>query len=74
MICLRTAGREIKDSSIDMETLIEVEAGIFFRQWFGYFPNLTGNINFLTHFLAQEKSELVMQHVGIKWHTSHPHS
>ena len=37
MICLRTAGREVEDSSIDMATLIEVEAGIFLRQWFGYF-------------------------------------
>ena len=37
MICLRTAGRDIEDSSIDMETLIKVEAVIFLSQWFGYF-------------------------------------
>ena len=64
----------MEDISIDMEILIQVEASIFLfylSQWFVYFPSLTGNINLITHLLALEKSELVMQHTGIKWH---PHS
>ena len=41
MIFLRTAGRKVEDASIDMETLIEREGGVFYSQQFGYFPNLT---------------------------------
>ena len=72
MICLRTAGREVEDYSIDMDFLIKVEA-VFFSVSDWVFLNLTGNTNFLVHFQPQEKYELVMQYVGIKWRTSHLH-
>jgi len=36
MICLRTAGREVEDSSIDIDFLIKVEA-VFFQSVIGYF-------------------------------------
>ena len=63
MICLRTAGREVEDYSIDMDFfLINVEA-VFFSVSDWVFLNLTGNTNFLVHFQPQKKSELVMQYV-----------
>ena len=53
MICLRTAGREVEDSSIDMGALIKVEA-VFFSVSDWEFLNLTGNTNFLVHFQFKE--------------------
>ena len=37
MIFLRTAGRKFEDASIDMETLIEREGGIFLVSSLGIF-------------------------------------